>query len=55
MKQRITYLLPVGSNIDPEKIEVSKDQLKLPLSESVAEQKRVTVGLSELPEEVGSH
>lgn len=53
MRQRITYLLPEGTGIDPADIQVSKDELKYSKIEQAAEERRITLGLSELPEDVG--
>lgn len=52
MKQRVTYLLPEGSNIAPDEIKIEKDALIYTNAKDAALEKRVTVGLSELPDEV---
>ena len=52
MKQRITYLLPEGSVIDPDDIRVKNDTISFANAKDAAVEKRVTVGLSELPDEV---
>lgn len=53
MRQRITYLLPEGTGIDSADIQVSKDELKYSKIEQAAEETRITLGLRELPEDVG--
>lgn len=53
MRQRITYLLPEGTGIDPADIQVTKDELKYSKIDQAAEERRITLGLNELPEDVG--
>lgn len=53
MRQRITYLLPEGIGIDPSDIEVGEFDLTFAKTHSTAEERRITLGLSELPQEVG--
>jgi hypothetical protein len=53
MKQRITYLPSAGSSFDPAGIKISDDGVNVTATEPPAVEKRVTVGLSELPLEVG--
>jgi len=52
MKQRITYLQPKGTGIDPAAIHLNPDSLVFSNAHNAALEKRVTVGLSELPTEV---
>jgi hypothetical protein len=60
MRQRITYLLPPGSGVDPADIKVDnsnvlklgEDLLSYAKSSESAEERRITIGLSELPQEV---
>lgn len=52
MKQRITYLVPEGTGIDPSSIVVEPHSLEFKNARLAALEKRVTVGLSELPQEV---
>lgn len=52
MKQRITYLLPQDSGLQQKDIAVEHDQLVFSKTRRAALEKRVTVGLSELPDEV---
>ncbi|KAK5125523.1 hypothetical protein LTR85_000634 [Meristemomyces frigidus] len=52
MKQRITYILLQGHGIDPETIQTSNDTLTLATAKDAAVEKRVTAGLSELPQEI---
>lgn len=52
MKQRITYVQPEGTGIDPNAIHVNPDSLVFSNSHNAALEKRVTVGLKELPDEV---
>lgn len=53
MRQRITYLLPVGSDNNPADIKVSDVSLTHPHQNAV-EERRITLGLSDLPKEVGN-
>lgn len=52
MHQRITYLLPEGTGIDPADIELTDSELKYRKVADAAEERRITLGLSELPKEV---
>lgn len=54
MKQRITYIVPESTGIDPASIDVAQDKVAFANAKDAAVEKRVTVGLSELPDEVGS-
>ncbi|KAF7189890.1 Protein pbn1 [Pseudocercospora fuligena] len=54
MRQRQTYLLPSGSGVDPNDIEVGKDHLSFAGAGQAAVETRITVGLSELPKELQS-
>ncbi|KAK3664280.1 protease B nonderepressible form [Elasticomyces elasticus] len=52
MKQRITYLLPEGTDYDPANIHIGPDSVNITnTAEPPAIEKRVTAGLSELPAE----
>lgn len=53
MKQRVTYFLPEGARVDPQDIHVTNDSLTFARAKDAAIEKKVTAGLSELPEEVG--
>lgn len=52
MKQRITYLLPEGTKINPEDIHITTNALTYADAKNAALEKRLTAGLSELPSEV---
>ncbi|KAK5133150.1 hypothetical protein LTR08_008085 [Meristemomyces frigidus] len=52
MKQRITYLLPKGTELDAASITVSETSLTYANAKAAAVEKRVTAGLSELPAEI---
>jgi hypothetical protein len=52
MRQRITYLLPAGAGVDPADIRVGQNDLTYAKSNEVAEERRITVDLSDLPDEV---
>ncbi|KAK5680993.1 protease B nonderepressible form [Elasticomyces elasticus] len=53
MKQRITYLLPSGTDYDPANIHIGPDSVNITnTAEPPAIEKRVTAGLSELPAEL---
>lgn len=52
MRQRITYLLPHGSGVNPADIKVTDNELTFARADDAAEERRITVGLSELPKEV---
>ncbi|KAK5716333.1 protease B nonderepressible form [Elasticomyces elasticus] len=53
MKQRITYLLPEGTDYDPANIHIGPDSVNITnTAEPPAIEKRVTAGLSELPVEL---
>ena len=54
MKQRITYFLPKGTELDPASVKVTESTLSYANAKSAAIEKRVTAGLSELPAEVGT-
>lgn len=55
MRERITYLLHVGEQgFDPSTLTVSKDSLALPPIKA-AKEHRLTIGFSELPQEVTIH
>ena len=53
MRQRVTYLLPAGTGVDPADIELADDALIYAKSSDAAEERRITIGLSDLPQEVG--
>ena len=53
MKQRITYVLSEGTGVDPKSVKVGQDSLNFTNIASASLEQRITVGLSELPEEVG--
>lgn len=55
MRQRITYLLPSGTSIDPADIKHDASSLDYSRSAEAAEERRITIGLSEIPEEVSFH
>ena len=50
MRQRITYLLPQGTGVNPADIDVGKDHLTFAKASDAAIERRITVGLSELPD-----
>lgn len=52
MKQRITYFLPEGNRVDSANIEVKKDSLNFTRAHEAAEEWRLTLSLSDLPDEV---
>ena len=52
MKQRITYMLPEGTGIDPADISVGSSNLSYTKAAQAAEEWRVTLDLDELPDEV---
>lgn len=52
MRQRITYLLHEGTGVDPNGIHVTDTDLDFDQVEAAAEERRITVGLKELPQEV---
>ncbi|RMZ04852.1 hypothetical protein D0862_05171 [Hortaea werneckii] len=54
MKQRITYLLPEGTKINPEDIHITKNALTYADAKNAALEKRLTASLSELPSELRS-
>ncbi|KAM3421369.1 Protein PBN1 [Cercospora zeina] len=49
MRQRITYLLPRGPGVNPADIVAGKDDLTFSHAANAAIEKRITLGLSELP------
>ncbi|KAF2208174.1 hypothetical protein CERZMDRAFT_49659 [Cercospora zeae-maydis SCOH1-5] len=49
MRQRITYLLPRGTGVDPSDIVAGKDDLTFSHTANAAIERRITLGLSELP------
>ena len=53
MKQRITFIQPEGTGIDPNGIHVNPDTLVFSNARSAALEKRLTLGLEDLPAEVG--
>jgi hypothetical protein len=53
MKQRITYFLPEGNRVDPADIQVEHDSLNFTKAHEAAEEWRLTIGLPDLPDEVG--
>ncbi|UJO19522.1 uncharacterized protein CLAFUR5_06657 [Fulvia fulva] len=52
MRQRITYLLPNGTGVDPADITVSDTELKYAQARDAAEERRITIGYDELPKEI---
>ncbi|KAF2170847.1 hypothetical protein M409DRAFT_63892 [Zasmidium cellare ATCC 36951] len=52
MRQRITYLLPQGTSVDPSTIKLTDDGLDFDDLEAAAEERRITIGLTQLPEEI---
>ncbi|SMY26962.1 unnamed protein product [Zymoseptoria tritici ST99CH_1A5] len=52
MRQRVTYLLPAGTGVDPADIELADDALIYAKSSDAAEERRITIGLSDLPQEL---
>ncbi|KAK3676532.1 protease B nonderepressible form [Recurvomyces mirabilis] len=52
MKQRVTYFPPPGSDVPPSSVNVTSGNVDFPLGILPAVEKRITVGLSELPVEV---
>ena len=55
LKQRITYVQPDGRGIDVEDILIKNDGLSFNNAPAAALEKRLTIGLTELPREVGLH
>jgi len=55
MKQRITYFVQQGTPLDLKDIQVEPDGINYSASQPPFIEKRVTAGLSELPEEVWVH
>lgn len=49
MHQRITYMLPPGTGVNPSDIEVDKDHLTFAKAHDAVVERRMTLGLSELP------
>ena len=52
MKQRITYFLPAGSNVDPSDIKLQDESIDFVQADRVVEEWRLTLKLDELPNEV---
>ena len=52
MRQRITYLLPNGTGVDPADITVGDTELTYAQAHNATEERRITVGFDELPKEV---
>jgi len=52
MKQRITFIQPEGTGIDPNGIHVNPDTVIFSNARSAALEKRLTLGLEDLPAEV---
>jgi hypothetical protein len=52
MKQRITFVQPEGTGIDPNGIHVNPDTVIFSNARSAALEKRLTLGLEDLPVEV---
>lgn len=55
MHQRITYLLPPGTGVNPSDIDAGKDHLTFAKAHDAAVERRMTLGLSELPHYVCVH
>jgi hypothetical protein len=55
MKQRITFIQPEGTGIDPNGIHVNPDTVVFSNARSAALEKRLTLGLEDLPAEVGRY
>jgi hypothetical protein len=53
MKQRITFIQPEGTGIDPSGVHVNPDTLVFSNARNAALEKRLTLGLEDLPAEVG--
>ena len=53
MRQRITYLLPHGTGVDPADITVADTELTYAQAHHAAEERRITIAYSELPQQVG--
>ncbi|KAI5364814.1 Putative glycosylphosphatidylinositol-mannosyltransferase I, PIG-X/PBN1 [Septoria linicola] len=49
MRQRITYILPEGTGVDPADINTGKDHLTFAKANNAAVERRITLGLIELP------
>lgn len=49
MRQRITYILPEGTGVDPADIKAGKDHLTFAKANNAAVERRITLGLTELP------
>ncbi|EME42799.1 hypothetical protein DOTSEDRAFT_173233 [Dothistroma septosporum NZE10] len=52
MRQRITYLLSNGTGVDPADITVGDTELTYAQAHNAAEERRITIGYSELPQEI---
>lgn len=55
MHQRITYLLPPGTGVNPSDIDAGKDHLTFAKAHDAVVERRMTLGLSELPHYVCVH
>jgi hypothetical protein len=53
MKQRVTFIKPEGTGIDPSGIHVNPDTVVFNNARTAALEKRLTLGLEDLPAEVG--
>jgi hypothetical protein len=53
MKQRVTFIKPEGTGIDPNGIHVNPDTVVFNNARTAALEKRLTLGLEDLPAEVG--
>lgn len=54
MKQRITYLLPQGSDLSVSDLQLENDSLRFAKAHQAAEEWRFTLGMDDLPIEVCS-
>jgi hypothetical protein len=52
MKQRVTFIKPEGTGIDPNGIHVNPDTVVFNNARTAALEKRLTLGLEDLPAEV---
>jgi hypothetical protein len=52
MKQRVTFVKPEGTGIDPNGIHVNPDTVVFNNARTAALEKRLTLGLEDLPAEV---
>lgn len=53
MKQRTTFLLPQGDDINPKDIKVGSDHLNFTKAHRADVENRITLSLNELPDDVG--